>query len=121
MSGTKANENSFATFCYPADQVKGKHLGLCMGDVFSVNWMKDTEASDISKETILQQFYKVKELTETSKVTIFGDKALLNSKVGEFLGSRNPTIPDSLSDQTDEFGGHSFFHNFLSSAEKLLS
>jgi hypothetical protein len=52
MSATRSDEISFATFCYPSEKVKSQHFGFCLGDVFSTNWMKDAENSDLKKETI---------------------------------------------------------------------
>lgn len=52
ITGTGALETSFATFCYPNDKVNGEHLGICMGDMFSANWMEDSDKSDPKIETL---------------------------------------------------------------------
>lgn len=32
----------------------------CLGDLYSVSWMEDAEVSDLTKETLLQQYKKIK-------------------------------------------------------------
>jgi legumain len=54
VTAANAHESSWGTYCAPDDKVDGKSLtiGTCLGDLFSVNWMEDTDAADISKETL---------------------------------------------------------------------
>lgn len=52
VSSSASNEDSFATYCYPDDVVNGTHIGTCLGDEFSANWLEDTESSDPKKETL---------------------------------------------------------------------
>jgi legumain len=62
---TAANdsESSWAAYCYPDDVVNGTHTNTCLGDLYSVNWMEDTENNDASKETFTTQFTTVKSET----------------------------------------------------------
>ena len=43
-----------------------------LGDVYSVNWMEDSDKSDPSKETLQQQFLIVKKETNTSVACQYG-------------------------------------------------
>lgn len=52
LTASNAHESSFGTYCYPDDVVNGEHLGSCLGDEFSVNWMEDADAHDLQKETL---------------------------------------------------------------------
>ena len=52
LAATDSMENSFATYCYPNDMVMGKHIGTCLGDVFTANFIEDTMSSDPKKETL---------------------------------------------------------------------
>jgi len=51
---TAANsiESSWGTYCSPDDSVDGKHIGSCLGDLYSVNWMEDSDSSDPAVETL---------------------------------------------------------------------
>ena len=42
---TAANgkESSWGTYCMPDDKVDGKEIHSCLGDLYSVNWMEDTD------------------------------------------------------------------------------
>ena len=43
-----------------APKVHGKSLGVCLGDLFSIKWMEDTDAADETKETLSEQFVAVR-------------------------------------------------------------
>ena len=51
---TAANpfESSWGTYCPPDDMVNGVEINSCLGDLFSVNWMEDTDKANIQKETL---------------------------------------------------------------------
>ena len=53
MTASNAKESSWATYCPPDDVVNGVSIGTCLGDLFSVNWMEDTEANNPATETLL--------------------------------------------------------------------
>ena len=76
---TAANgfESSWATYCPPLDEVNGKPIGSCLGDMYSVNWMEDSEnLTDLSRESLTTQFHKVKSETVKSHVKAFGSAKL---------------------------------------------
>jgi legumain len=52
ITAANADESSWGTYCYPDDQVNGTHINSCLGDLFSVNWMEDSEAQNIHKESL---------------------------------------------------------------------
>ena len=43
-SAANAKESSWGTYCSPHDMVDGKKIGSCLGDLYSVNWMEDTDS-----------------------------------------------------------------------------
>ncbi|KAL3309016.1 hypothetical protein Ciccas_012442 [Cichlidogyrus casuarinus] len=79
---TAANsyESSYACFC--DDPV----IGMCMGDIYSVNWMNDTETHSTMNRTVEQQYEAVKQLTQKSHVTEFGDRKVASDDLEEFQG-----------------------------------
>lgn len=52
ISASSPDESSWGTYCSPDDVVNGKVIGSCLGDLFSVNWMEDTDISDSKVETL---------------------------------------------------------------------
>ena len=81
------NESSWGTYCPPHDIVDGKHMRTCLGDLYSVNWMEDDDA-DGTKETLEEQFQKVKELTNKSHPQEFGTQTFKNTdKVMDYFGN----------------------------------
>lgn len=43
--------------------VDGRHIGTCLGDLFSVNWMEDSELPQVEGETVGDQVDKITRLT----------------------------------------------------------
>ena len=61
LTSANSSESSWGTYCAPYDMVDGKHVGACLGDLFSVNWMEDSDKADKepvykNEETLLDQF-----------------------------------------------------------------
>jgi legumain len=92
---TAANptEPSWGTYCPPDDMIDGKHVGSCLGDLYSVNWMEDSDAQG-EKKTLEQQFQTVVKLTNKSHPTEYGDKTFTSDEVHTYQGhgSANTTV-----------------------------
>lgn len=63
LSAANPDESSWAAYCSPDDQVGGKSIGSCLGDLFSVNWMEDSDAANVCSENLQSQFEVVKQKT----------------------------------------------------------
>lgn len=85
---TAANpsESSWGTYCPPDDVVQGVHLNSCLGDLYSVNWMEDTDAHDASAETLATQYSTVKTETAQSHVMQYGETDWTSEPIGDFEG-----------------------------------
>ncbi|XP_077322867.1 legumain-like isoform X3 [Lithobates pipiens] len=79
-------EESFA--CY-LDNKRGTFLGDC----YSINWMEDSEAEDLSQETLHKQYLLVKQRTNTSHVMQYGNRTISKMKVSQFQGSGKKVAP----------------------------
>lgn len=53
------DESSWGTYCYPDDVVNGTHINSCLGDLYSVNWLEDSDANNVRKESLATQFTTV--------------------------------------------------------------
>lgn len=51
-SAANSHESSWGYYCYPNDMVNGKHVGSCLGDLYSIVWMEDSDEQDVCVETI---------------------------------------------------------------------
>jgi legumain len=65
-TASNAEESSYA--CY-YDAKRGTYLG----DLYSVNWMEDSDAEDLTKESLHKQFEVTKKNTNLSHVMEYGD------------------------------------------------
>jgi len=88
VTAANAKESSYAAYCGSQAVVKGKNVGSCLGDLFSINWMEDDDAKDVAKETLKQQYDLVKKKTASgSHVMQYGDKSYTSYKVSAFHGN----------------------------------
>uniref|UniRef100_A0A3B4B8G7 Legumain n=1 Tax=Periophthalmus magnuspinnatus TaxID=409849 RepID=A0A3B4B8G7_9GOBI len=78
---TAANDHESSYACY-YDEKRDTYLG----DWYSVNWMEDSDAEDLTKETLQRQFKVVKKHTNTSHVQEFGNMTMSHMKVIQFQG-----------------------------------
>jgi legumain len=84
-SASSPTESSWGCYCPPQDQVNGKSIGSCLGDLYSVNWMEDTDKFGMGR-TLQDQFLNVQKLTTQSKVMQWGDLSFTNMTIGKFQG-----------------------------------
>ncbi|GMS82165.1 hypothetical protein PENTCL1PPCAC_4340, partial [Pristionchus entomophagus] len=66
VSAANGKESSWGTYCENDRQLP------CLGDLFSVNWMEDSDVEDLTTETVGQQFQLVQKETNKSHVCHFG-------------------------------------------------
>jgi glycosylphosphatidylinositol transamidase (GPIT) subunit GPI8 len=83
LTASNAQESSWGTYCGADAVVKGKNVGSCLGDLFSVNWMEDNDQSTTS-ETISDQIKAVTIKTNLSHVMSFGDKSFETEVINNF-------------------------------------
>jgi legumain len=86
VTASNPYQSSYATYCPPNDVVDGVHIGSCLGDEFSVNWMEDADKMIVG-ETLLEQYNTVKAETVNSEVCMYGDTGFTSLPVGSFIGS----------------------------------
>jgi len=88
-TASNAEESSYA--CY-YDAKRQTYLG----DLYSVNWMEDSDAEDISQESLFKQFEVTKANTNLSHVMEYGDLKLGKAhNVSEFQSTNkiNKRVP----------------------------
>lgn len=94
-TAANADESSWGTYCPPDDMVNGKSLGTCLGDLYSVNWMENSDKKkNMGTETLQKQYTVVKALTNKSHVMEFGDMAFDGEDIDQFQGdvSSSPAL-----------------------------
>uniref|UniRef100_A0A7N0V2H5 legumain n=1 Tax=Kalanchoe fedtschenkoi TaxID=63787 RepID=A0A7N0V2H5_KALFE len=86
---TAANPTESSYACYYDPE-----LDNYLGDSYSVSWMEDSEAHDLGKETLDEQYQGVKKRTgnssefgDISHVMLYGTKKLGRNTVSDFFGS----------------------------------
>ncbi|KAM7253844.1 hypothetical protein ACFE04_031526 [Oxalis oulophora] len=90
MTASNAEESSYAAYCSEYN---------CLGDLFSVSWLEDSDTHDLSKETLNAQYRRVKKRTilgvnltveiGRSHVMQYGNVDIANQVVATYIGT-NP-------------------------------
>jgi len=81
------NQSSWATYCSPQDIVNGKHIGSCLGDEYSCNWMEDSDQDKGLKSTLQTQYDHVKATTKNSEVHQYGQLKYTSNDIGQYQGN----------------------------------
>jgi legumain len=93
-TAANSEESSWGTYCAPNDRIFGKSIGSCLGDLYSVNFLENLESVDPTKETLLDQFNIIKNLTTKSHVMQFGDLTIDAELIGNFeAGDKSSRAP----------------------------
>lgn len=106
-TAANAQENSYATYC-PEEMGTGEPKDFpCLGDLYSVSWMEDSESHNLKIETVEQQFKKVQERTSNnhtyddgSHVTEYGSTNMHPEKLYLYHGF-NPATENFPPNDTD--------------------
>jgi legumain len=109
-TASNAVESSWATYCSPNDVVNGTRIGSCLGDEFSVTWMEDSDAYDVSKRTLDDQFNQIVKSVKLSHPQKFGNLSWLSDPLSNFHGNtakasiRHPLLTPKLRRPTTPLG-----------------
>lgn len=71
-TASNPSEPSWGTYCPPLDKVDGKSVGSCLGDLYSVNWLEDSDTTAGQARTLDAQFAVVKQETNKSHCMEYG-------------------------------------------------
>ena len=98
LTASNATLSSWGAYCGSEATINGTSIGSCLGDLFSINWMEDTEANNVSTETLLTQQATVTKLTDRSPVCVFGNTSFLSEPIGDFQGTceNNATATEKI-------------------------
>uniref|UniRef100_A0A0D6QUT4 Legumain prodomain domain-containing protein n=1 Tax=Araucaria cunninghamii TaxID=56994 RepID=A0A0D6QUT4_ARACU len=105
-TASNAEESSWGTYCPGMNPSPPAEYDTCLGDLYSIAWMEDSEVHNTMKETLKQQYLTVKERTSNqgsymgSHVMQYGDipisKEALSLYVGFDPANANATFENSL-------------------------
>jgi len=128
VTAANAHESSWGTFCGAAARVGGVDIGTCLGDLFSVNWLADSESAPHGKETLNAQFQRVKQATNKSHVMRYGQVRRFGPEhvsdfqgpAGQALGAE-PTLDAALAEASAVDSRHVRLHYLRRRYERTAS
>ncbi|XP_048558527.1 vacuolar-processing enzyme beta-isozyme 1-like [Triticum urartu] len=92
-TASNAVENSWGAYCPGMKSSPPAEYDTCLGDIYSVSWMEDSETHNLKKETLKQQYEVVKtrtsksmEFDKGSHVMEYGDKTFKDEKLFLYQG-----------------------------------
>ncbi|KAJ7944780.1 Vacuolar-processing enzyme [Quillaja saponaria] len=98
-TASNAQENSWGTYCPGMEPSPPPEYITCLGDLYSVAWMEDSETHNLKRETINQQFQSVKKRTSNfnnyndgSHVMEYGNTSITSEKLYLYQGFDPATV-----------------------------
>ncbi|WJX81299.1 legumain [Trifolium repens] len=98
-SGPK--EDSWGFYCPDTHPASPPEYDTCLGDVYSISWMEDSDKNDMTKETLKQQYETVRQRTlvsrkhtQLSHVMQYGDLKINNDFLASYIGAHPTKIND---------------------------
>jgi legumain len=94
-TASNADESSWGTYCPGEDPSPPPEYETCLGDLYSVAWMEDSDVHNMRTETLHQQYELVKKRTSSdnsaygSHVMQYGDVGLSENSLFNYIGT-NP-------------------------------
>jgi legumain len=86
-TASNSQEPSWGTYCGADAMVDGKDVGSCLGDLYAVSWMEDSDVVDtFAKETLDEQLAAVTTATNLSHVMGFGDTTMGSENIKDYQG-----------------------------------
>ncbi|XP_055961438.1 vacuolar-processing enzyme-like [Mercurialis annua] len=92
-TASNAQESSWGTYCPGMDPPPPPEFITCLGDLYSVAWMEDSETHNLKRETVKQQYSAVKARTSNyntyasgSHVMQYGNASIKSQKLYMFQG-----------------------------------
>ncbi|KAI3505199.1 hypothetical protein L1887_27163 [Cichorium endivia] len=92
-TASNANESSWGTYCPGMTPPPPPEFGTCLGDLYSVSWLEDSDVEDLNTETLEEQYLNVKLRTlnnntaEGSHVMQYGTQCISNETVSVYQGA----------------------------------
>jgi len=106
LTASNATQSSWGAYCGSEATIDGTNIGSCLGDLFSINWMEDTEANNVATESLQTQQTTVIEKTTRSPVQVFGNTSFLSEPIGDFQGTcenNNMTFTERMVQKYDHY------------------
>ncbi|KAK7395751.1 hypothetical protein VNO78_16318 [Psophocarpus tetragonolobus] len=99
-TASKASEDSWAFYCPDYGLPPPPEYTTCLGDLYSISWLEDSDKNDMTKETLQQQYQIVRRRTLIgykdfhSHVMKYGDDKLKNDLLANYIGA-NPSLDEN--------------------------
>ncbi|KAK9059238.1 hypothetical protein SSX86_021857 [Deinandra increscens subsp. villosa] len=109
-TASNANESSWGTYCPDMTPPPPPEYDTCLGDLYSISWMEDSDWEDLKTETLEEQYLKVKLRTlnnnteEGSHVMQYGTQSISNETVSVYQGSSTGKLSANPFSSIDSMG-----------------
>ncbi|OIW14437.1 hypothetical protein TanjilG_20883 [Lupinus angustifolius] len=98
-TASNATESSYGGYCPFPEALPPQDI-ICLGDIYSISWMEDSEENDLRKETLKQQYETVRRRTligdgdidHSSHVMQYGDTKLNNDILFTYIGAGSTNV-----------------------------
>ncbi|CAN1299017.1 Vacuolar-processing enzyme [Linum perenne] len=116
MTASNPSENSYAFYCPDDDPSPPPDYNTCLGDLFSISWLEDSDLHDPRKETLDQQYRLVRRRTamdydvqenQSSHVMQYGDITIAQQNLSDYIGYNDSKVAETTTiDSSNKFVNH---------------
>ncbi|CAH2048070.1 unnamed protein product [Thlaspi arvense] len=107
-TASNSQESSYGTYCPGMNPSPPSEYLTCLGDLYSVAWMEDSETHNLKRETVKQQYQTVKMRTSNyntystgSHVMEYGNNSIKSERLYLYQGF-DPATDEILKELTDQ-------------------
>ncbi|KAK7395750.1 hypothetical protein VNO78_16317 [Psophocarpus tetragonolobus] len=86
-TASNSQQSSYAFYCPGGNPSPPPEYTVCLGDLYSISWLEDSDQNDRTKETLQQQYEIVRQRTTGSAVMQYGDTNLANDFLATYIGA----------------------------------
>jgi len=96
VTAANEKESSWGVYCPGMENPPPAEYNTCLGDLYSVSWMEDSDSNDLTAETLKKQYQHVRlrtsqnyTYTQGSHVERFGELEIDEEEASRYLGQEN--------------------------------
>ncbi|XP_039683768.1 vacuolar-processing enzyme [Medicago truncatula] len=95
-TASNKSENSYGFYCPNSYLPPPPEYDICLGDLYSISWMEDSEKNDMTKEILKEQYETVRQRTLLSHVLQYGDLNISNDTLITYIGADPTNVNDNF-------------------------
>ncbi|WJX87123.1 legumain [Trifolium repens] len=117
-TASDVDEPSYPFYCPNSPDPLPFGISVCIGDLYSITWMEDSESLERSTRTLQQQWSAVNERADLSYVMQYGDMNIVQDTLDTYMGANTINTTTATDNKSPRF--NTTYKPLTSDEAKLL-